>query len=146
MAGSAEIQRAFLSAKRFAVIGASKNPDKWGSRVLRWYQTHDKTVTPVHPREIELEGLKTFETLEAVPEPSETAVSVITPPAVTLGILESAKSLNVPYVWLQPGAENDEVRKYVESAGLTDRVVLGGPCVLRDGPAILRNLGEESKL
>ena len=28
----------------------------------------------------------------------------------------------------------------------TDRVVLGGPCVLRDGPAILRNLGEESKL
>ena len=35
---SADIQRAFLSAKRFAVVGASKDQTKFGTKVLKWYQ------------------------------------------------------------------------------------------------------------
>ncbi|OCB87381.1 mitochondrial carrier [Sanghuangporus baumii] len=126
---SLEIQRAFLSARHFAVVGASKDQTKYGTRVLKWYQ-----------KETELEGLSTIKSLDELREPLETAVSIVTPPKITLGILQSSKALNVPVLWLQPGAEDEAVRKYVEEAGLQDRVVLGGPCVLRDGDEIRESL------
>ena len=59
---------------------------------------------------------------------------------VTLGILQSAKELNVPALWLQPGAEDDAVRDYIKEAGLEDRVILGGSCILVEGDGILRSL------
>ena len=57
---------------------------------------------------------------------------------MTLGILESAKELNIPVVWLQPGAEDEDVRKYINDAGLNELVILGGPCLCRDGYGILK--------
>lgn len=35
-----------------------------------------------------------------------------TPPAVTLKVLEEAKNLGIPAVWLQPGTFDDEVLQY----------------------------------
>ena len=37
-AAEQSIARAFLSAPRFAVVGASKDQSKFGTRVLKWYQ------------------------------------------------------------------------------------------------------------
>ncbi|KZW01831.1 NAD(P)-binding protein [Exidia glandulosa HHB12029] len=141
----ASVQRLFLSAPQFAVVGASTNKEKFGTKVLRWYIDRSKEVTPVHPKEPELEGLKTVKALAALPDPAHTSVSVITPPAVTLGVLREAKALGVPALWIQPGAEDAAVRSYIEEAGLTDRVVLGGPCVLVLGDGILAGLETEKK-
>lgn len=47
--------------------------------------------------------------LRDLPSPRETAVSIITPPPVTLKVLEEAKNLGIPAVWLQPGTFDDEV-------------------------------------
>lgn len=43
------IQKTFLSSPYFAVVGASKDQKKFGTRVLKWYQVRDLSVTPVHP-------------------------------------------------------------------------------------------------
>lgn len=59
---------------------------------------------------------------------------------VTLKIVKEAKELGIPALWLQPGAEDDEVKRYVEEADLGDKVILGGPCILVDGPSVLRSL------
>ncbi|PAV18466.1 NAD P-binding protein [Pyrrhoderma noxium] len=127
---AAELQQTFLQIPHFAVVGASKDQNKWGTKILKWYQTRDLDVIPVHHRESELEGLQTLKSLAELPSPTETAV--------TLGILESAKELNIPVVWLQPGAEDEDVRKYINDAGLSERVILGGPCLWRDGDGILK--------
>lgn len=50
------------------------------------------------------------------------------------------KALNIPAVWIQPGAEDAAVIQYIEENGLSDKVVLGGPCVLVDGDAVTRSL------
>ncbi|KAH8118961.1 NAD(P)-binding protein [Phellopilus nigrolimitatus] len=151
----ADIQRTFLSAPRFAVVGASKDETKFGTKVLKWYQARNFLVTPVHPvrrlqlsisfitqKEEELESLKTVRSLSELPAPSETAVSIITSPKVTLGILKSAKELGTVAIWLQPGADDDTVREYIEDNGLTDRVILGGPCILVEGDAIIGSLSK----
>ena len=59
---------------------------------------------------------------------------------VTLGILESAKQLGIRALWLQPGAEDEAVIKFVKEAGLGDKVILGGPCILVEGDGIIKGL------
>lgn len=59
---------------------------------------------------------------------------------VTLGILEQAKALNIPALWLQPGAEDAAVVSYIKENGLEDKVIYGGPCILVEGDGILRSL------
>jgi predicted CoA-binding protein len=59
---------------------------------------------------------------------------------VTLGILEQAKALNIPALWLQPGAEDEAVIKYIQDNGLSEKVIYGGPCILVEGDTIARSL------
>ncbi|KAF8895736.1 NAD-P-binding protein [Gymnopilus junonius] len=118
------IQKTFLSAAHFAVIGASKDKNKYGTKVLNWYIQRSFDVTPVHPKEKELEGLQTLASIDELPSPKETSISIITPPKVTLGILEKAKDLSVPALWIQPGAEDSAVIEYIKENGLSDRVIL----------------------
>ncbi|EPQ57145.1 NAD P-binding protein [Gloeophyllum trabeum ATCC 11539] len=140
MPGGIQLQRAFLRAPKFAVVGASKNQTKYGTKVLQWYLARSKPVTPVHPREVELEGLRTVPTLAELPEPARTSVHVITPPKVTLDILSQAKVLHVPTIWLQPGVADEEVAKFIQENGMEDRVIYGGPCILRDGDGVLKTM------
>ena len=62
---------------------------------------------------------------------------------VTLNLLQTAKELNVPSLWLQPGADDADVRKFIEENGLAEKVLLGGPCILRDGDFIRSGTGED---
>ncbi|KAH7339977.1 NAD-P-binding protein [Rhizoctonia solani] len=133
-------QTLFFKSPQFAVVGASKDQSKFGTKILKWYLGRQITVTPVHPKESELEGVKTVKKLAELQSADKTSVSIVTPPKVTLAVLKEGKELGVPAFWIQPGAEDDEVRKYVTEAGLSDKVVLGGPCVLVSGDAIRKSL------
>ncbi|ETW81105.1 hypothetical protein HETIRDRAFT_440624 [Heterobasidion irregulare TC 32-1] len=137
---TSEIQKLFLSSPKFAVVGASKDTSKYGTKVLKWYQARDKLVTPVHPKESELEGITAVRTLGDLATPSETSVSIITNPKVTLGLLEQAKALSVPALWLQPGAEDEAVISYIKDNGLSDKVIYGGPCILVEGDNVIKSL------
>jgi len=136
MTTSNAIQKAFLQSRFFAVVGASKDQNKFGTKVLNWYKARNFNVTPIHPKEGELEGLETLRTIAELPSPTETSVSIITPPKVTLGILEQAKELSIPYLWLQPGAEDEKVLSYIKESGLSDRIIYGGLCILEHGDSL----------
>lgn len=75
-------------------------------------------------------------------------MSVITPPAATLKVLQEAKALNVPAVWLQPGTFDDAVLKFARDE-YGGEVVAGeggrgseGWCVLVDGDRALKAAGK----
>jgi hypothetical protein len=91
--------------------------------------------------------------LSSLPDPRHTAVSIITPPPVTLKVLQEAKDLRVPAVWLQPGTWDDEVIKFARGkggeSGYQGEVVAGeggnghgGWCVLVDGERGLKAAGK----
>ncbi|KAK0221863.1 NAD-P-binding protein [Armillaria fumosa] len=134
------IQKVFLSSPSFAVVGASKDQTKFGTKVLKWYQARDLDVKPVHPKESELEGIATVQRISELSAPDQTSISVITNPKITLGILKEAKELSVPALWLQPGAEDAAVVEYIKENGLADRVIYGGPCILVEGDGIRSQL------
>jgi hypothetical protein len=59
---------------------------------------------------------------------------------ITITLLEQAKELGIPAVWIQPGAADPTVIKYIQENGLGEKVVYGGPCVLVEGDDILASL------
>jgi hypothetical protein len=80
-----------------------------------------------------------------IPNLSQTSVSIIIHPTVSLGILKSlyptpAASEEPHGVWFQPGADDEGIWAYVKERGLEGKVVGKGKCVLRDGDAVRSEL------
>ena len=48
---------------------------------------------------------------------------------VTLDILQLAKKLSIPTIWIQPGAEDEAVIEFIKANNLSDSVLYGGPCI-----------------
>ncbi|KAJ7485577.1 CoA binding domain-containing protein, partial [Mycena latifolia] len=114
----------FLSAPKFAVVGASTNPTKNGFKILKWLLEHHKDVVPINLKASEIQGIKCMKTLSELLDPTHTSVSIVVPPEVTLEILQQAKALGVFALWLQPGAEDDAVVEFIEAdAQLEQRCV-----------------------
>jgi predicted CoA-binding protein len=119
--------QSFLASGSFAVVGASVDRSKYGNKVLRCYQQHGKEVYPINARASEVEGLKAYPSLAALPVKVQ-AISVITPPAVTEQVVREAAAAGVQHIWMQPGAESDAAIATAESLGMS--VIAGGPCLL----------------
>lgn len=122
--------------------------------VFKWYHAHNLPATPINPtaKTITLPSVPTpfpaTPSIAALPKPTQTSLSIVTPPAATLAVLREAKGLGVPAVWLQPGTFNDEVVGFLGEAGF-EAAVLGeggagheGWCVLVDGEKALRQAGK----
>jgi predicted CoA-binding protein len=116
----------FLSEKVFGVAGASRDRSKYGNMVLRALLQAGYQPIPIHPRESEIEGLKTYPDLDSAPRIA--SLAIITPPSVTEKIVEDAIRTGVKHLWMQPGAESTIAVNLATAAGLT--VVSGGPCLL----------------
>ncbi|EGO00388.1 hypothetical protein SERLA73DRAFT_136245 [Serpula lacrymans var. lacrymans S7.3] len=139
MASSIDKQKHFLASPKFAVVGASTDQSKFGTKVLQWYIQRNRDVTPVHPTSNELEGIKTIRSLADLPSPTETSISIITPAKITIELLKQAKELSVPSLWIQPGAADVTCVKYIKE-NLSDRVIYQGECILRDGDGIVQSM------
>src|SRR5713226_2951781 len=95
----------FLAGKRFAVVGASTDREKYGNKVLRVYQQNKLEVVPINLKANEVEGLKAYPDLASVPG-AIYGVSIITPPAVTEHVVAEASPPGRTNIWMQPGAES----------------------------------------
>ena len=117
----------FLAGEAFAVVGASPDRSKYGNKVLRAYLQAGHQAYPVNPRATEVEGQASYPDLASLPGAVH-GISVITPPAVTVQVIEDAARAGIQRVWLQPGAESPQALARAKELGLS--VIAGGPCVL----------------
>ena len=94
--------------KIVAVIGASNDRHKFGNRAVRAYQQQGYTVIPINPHEATVEGLKTYPSVLDVPGPVDMA-SFYVPPDIGEEIIGEMARKQIAEVWLNPGAESDEL-------------------------------------
>ena len=95
-------------AKVVAVVGASSNRSKFGNKALRAFRAEGYHVVPINPNEDEVEGLKTYPTVLDVPQPIDMA-TVYVPPEVGITLLPHFEAKGIPEIWMNPGAESDEI-------------------------------------
>jgi hypothetical protein len=100
-----------------AVIGASADRSKFGNKAVRAYQELGWTVYPVHPSADEIEGLKVYPTIAAVPRPIE-RVSMYLPAAQTVALLDDIAAAAPAEFWLNPGSASDELIEAAQRRGL----------------------------
>ncbi|HEY3320437.1 MAG TPA: CoA-binding protein [Planctomycetota bacterium] len=117
----------FLSARHFAVAGASDNPEKYGHKCFAALQNSGRNVYPIHPVAQTVLGQAAFTSLSAIPQPVE-SLSIVTSPAVTEKLVDEAIAAGVKNIWMQPGAESPAAVEKATQAGLN--VISGGPCLL----------------
>jgi uncharacterized protein len=95
-------------SKVVAVIGASSNRRKFGNRALRAYRQQGYTAIPINPNEAEVEGVKTYASVLDIPGTVDMA-SFYVPPDVGELVIEDVAKKGIPEVWLNPGAESDQL-------------------------------------
>jgi uncharacterized protein len=91
-----------------AVLGASRDRRKYGNKAVRAYVESGFTVFPVNPNEATIEGLKAYPTLDAISDPID-FISLYVPPAIGLKLLPAIAARKPRELWLNPGAESDEL-------------------------------------
>ena len=101
-----ELIKEFMSQTRFAVIGATDNPEKYGNQIVKNLKSRGYEVYPVNPRLKELEGLSCYAGLADVPVKVD-VVDFVVPPEVTEEILRQCLGLGLNRIWLQPGSESE---------------------------------------
>jgi uncharacterized protein len=101
----------------WAVVGASNDTSKFGNRIYRDLRKAGYTVYAVNPNETSVEGDPAYASLGDLPE-VPAVVDVVVPSWIGKRIAKEAADTGIPYFWLQPGAESDELIAHAESFGL----------------------------
>ncbi|MBC7805305.1 MAG: CoA-binding protein [Akkermansiaceae bacterium] len=124
---------AILSAKTFAVVGASANTEKFGYKVWHMLRQHGKTAYAVNPNVTEIAGEVVYPSLADLPETPEAVIAVV-PPEVTETLPAQLAVAGIRYLWLQPGAESETAVANAQAHDIG--VVHRGPCILVQARAI----------
>lgn len=121
-----ELIQEFMKQKKFAVVGATDNPQKYGNQIVKNLKSRGYEVYPVNPRLKELEGFRCYSTLADVPVKVD-VVDFVVPPEATEEILRQCKKLKLNRIWLQPGSESEKAIAFCHENNLK---VVHSVCVM----------------
>lgn len=100
-----------------AVLGASQDRSKFGNKAVRAYAAKGYKVYPINPKAKEIEGFTAYSSILQVPDKID-VVSMYLPPEIGLKVIEEVAKKGVKEVWVNPGAESDELRERGEALGM----------------------------
>ncbi|NIP66626.1 CoA-binding protein [Candidatus Bathyarchaeota archaeon] len=113
-----ELIRSFLDKENvFAVVGASRDPEKYGHQVYKDLRSAGYEVYPVNPKAEEILGDKCYPSLIELPRKPD-IVDFVVPPKITEEVLETCLKLGITKVWLQPGSESEKAIRFCEENGI----------------------------
>jgi len=92
----------FINHNNIALIGVSRNPQKFGNALLKELTKRGYTVYPVHPEMKEVEGSKCYASLDDLPEKVKNLLLVVQP-HVTEQIVEQIDPQRIHRVWMHRG-------------------------------------------
>ena len=93
----------FLSCRRIAVVGVSRDPRAFSRAVFRAFVERGYDAVPVNPNGGDVEGRPCARRLAEVAPPVEGAF-LITPPAATAQATRECAEAGIEHVWMHRGA------------------------------------------
>lgn len=115
----------FLSLKTLAVVGVSRNKDKFGNAIFRKMKAKGYKILAVNPKLDLVEGDRCNAGLGALPEKPEGVILAVSP-SQTISVIEEAARLGSTYVWMQQGANSPEGEARCKELGLN---FVSGECI-----------------
>ena len=121
-----DLIKEFMAQKRFAIVGATDNPKKYGHQIFKNLKSRGYEVYPVNPGLKELDGVKCYPSLADIPVRVD-VVDFVVPPKVTEITLKECKRLGLNRIWLQPGSESETAIAFCRE---NDLKVVHDTCVM----------------
>lgn len=106
-----------MKNKTIAIIGASRNPQKFSYKAIKAFQMLDYIVYPINPYADKIAELPVYKNLAALPE-KVSEVSIYLPPVKTLDLLPELKDYDLQKIYLNPGSADEIVRNKAHLLGL----------------------------
>ena len=100
-----------------AVLGASRNPDRYSYKAVKKLQEKGHIPFPVHPCIKDIEGLPVFARLKDIPEAVDT-ITVYLSAIRSAEIADSILNSDARRVIFNPGAENPGLAAQLEAKGM----------------------------
>jgi predicted CoA-binding protein len=118
-------------SRRIAMVGASPDPGRPSHGVMRYLLHHGYEVVPVNPMARDVQGIRSFRTLEEAVSDSGPfdIVDVFRLPEHAVAIARSAVATQARALWLQLGVVNWKAARIAHEAGL---VVVMDRCTAMD--------------
>ena len=107
----------FLSPKKLAIAGVSRNPKKFGYTIFNHLSTNGYEVFPINPNAAEINGVKCYPDVVSLPGGIEN-LFIVTPKSQTLAIVRQAKEKGIKRIWIQQMSESKEALQLASEAGL----------------------------
>jgi uncharacterized protein len=124
----------FLSGRRIAVAGVSRNPSQPANAVFRKLRDAGYEVFPINPNATEVEGTTCYRDLGSVPRQLD-GVVIATAPDIAIDIVRQCRDQRVPRVWFHrsfgDGSVSEEAVHECDAYGI-DSVVGGCPLMFCD--------------
>jgi len=109
-----------MSQHSIAIIGASKDRNKYGNKCVRAYIQGGYEVYPVNPHANDIEGLRVYRKLSEVPAGLD-RISIYLHPESTSNLLAELTAWPGTEVWFNPGSADAETLERAEVLGLDVR-------------------------
>lgn len=103
----------FLSSKKIAIAGVSRDSKKFGHTVFKELSLKGFDVYPINPNASSLGGTPCFQSISALPSDVRNLL-ILTPKAQTTGLVKEAVSTGMSGIWIQQMSETSEAIQIAE--------------------------------
>ena len=99
------------------MIGASNDNLKFGYKIYKDLLSKGYDVTPINPKEIMIEGIRSIQNIELMTK-SPDIIDFVIPPKVALEEAKKLQRNGYNNFWFQPGSESNELIDYLKTTNL----------------------------
>jgi predicted CoA-binding protein len=116
----------FLDSQPIALVGASRNPKKFGYAAFKELKEKGMKIIPVNPVADEIMGVKSYTSVKMLP-PEVQSIIVFTKKAQTASVIRDAKEKGIKQIWIQQMADSKEAMDELKDSGIN---CITGECIL----------------
>jgi uncharacterized protein len=116
----------FLAPRKLAIVGASRNPKKFGGTVIQELKDKAFELYPVNPNTDVIQGLKCYRTVDSLPDDVNHLLMVV-PKTESASVATQIAGKGVKMVWVQQMSDTPEAIEILEDAGIS---VISKKCIL----------------
>jgi hypothetical protein len=107
----------FIAAQPIAMVGASRNPKKFGFAAFRELREKGLDLIPVNPHADEIHQVRAVHSLGELP-PEVKSLLIMTRKDQTASVVREAKEKGFKNIWIQQSSESQEAIKELEGSGI----------------------------
>jgi uncharacterized protein len=116
----------FIDAQPVALVGASRNPKKFGYAVFKELKEKGMKIVPVNPVADEILGEKSYPNVKMLPSEIQSII-VVTKKDQTASVIRDAKEKGIKQIWIQQMADSREAMDELKDSGIN---WISGECIL----------------